>query len=189
MIAVGRADAAFAAAHRSEPMLAHQPFDALAIAHVSLTSQLLGHPRAAIASFVLAINAADSLNPQPVAHLTCRFSSVAPGVVAAAGDFQYSAQLSYRVIFAHRFDHLIALFYSSDRMPMVFFKMSRCMVTRANSLRSCWISRLISSAVLGIGASTGLAAGPYSLFQSRRFQKLTPNSCAICDAVLLLLIQ
>ena len=24
---------------------------------------------------------------------------------------------------------------------MIFFKMSRCMVTRANSLRSCWISR------------------------------------------------
>src|SRR5205809_6080471 len=74
-------------------------------------------------------------------------------------------------------------------MPMVFFKISRCIVIRANSLRSCRISRLISSAVCGIGASTGLAPRPYWLFQSRRFHALTPNSFATSSALLPLVSQ
>src|SRR5436190_16690799 len=74
-------------------------------------------------------------------------------------------------------------------MPMVFFKISRCIVIRANSLRSCRISRLISSAVCGIGASTGLAPRPYWRFQSRRFHALTPNSFATSSALLPLVSQ
>src|SRR6516164_10553035 len=72
-------------------------------------------------------------------------------------------------------------------MPMVFFKMSRCTITRANSFRSCWISRAISSGLFGSGASTGLAVGPYRRLQSRTFQWLIPNSCATWADVLSLL--
>jgi hypothetical protein len=63
MSAVRCADSAFAAAHRFEPLLAHQPLDALAITHVSLAPQLPGHARAAISPFVFMVNTADSLNP------------------------------------------------------------------------------------------------------------------------------
>src|SRR6516225_10954367 len=74
-------------------------------------------------------------------------------------------------------------------MPMVFFNISRCIVIRASPLRNCRISRLISSGVWGIGASTGLAPSPYWRFQSRKFQTLTPNSCATSSALLPLVSQ
>src|SRR3954471_9420551 len=151
-------------------MLAHQPFDALAVTGMSLLPQLLGHPWAAIATFVLLVNTPNTFNPQAIGQLAGCFTPATPGVVTAARHGQYCAQLANRILFAHRFNHLIALFYSSERMPRVFFKISRCIVTRASSLRSCWISRLMSSGLLGTGPSTGLASGPYSLFQSRRFQ-------------------
>src|SRR6478736_9783088 len=99
-----------------------------------------------------------------------------PGVIAAAAHAEKFAQISHRMLVGKSFDHSVTLFYTSDRMPIVFFRMSRWVVTRASSLRNCWISRFNSSGVSGTGASTGLWVGPYWRHQSLTFQTLTPNS-------------
>lgn len=51
---------------------------------------------------------------------------VVPVVIAAGGDFQGRAKRANGVFGFHRVNPLKALLGGSERMPKVFFKMSRC---------------------------------------------------------------
>ena len=52
--------------------------------------------------------------------------AVNPVVIAAGGDFQSLAQRANGMLSFHRVNPLKTLDGGSDRMPKVFFKMSRC---------------------------------------------------------------
>src|ERR1035438_5081837 len=52
--------------------------------------------------------------------------AVNPAVIAAGGDFQSLAQRANGMLGFHRVNPLKTLDGGSDRMPKVFFKMSRC---------------------------------------------------------------
>src|SRR5678815_3897006 len=104
MITLRSTHPALATAAALEPIQTHQPFDALAVTTVPLVSQLLGHARTAIPSFVLLVNAPDSLNPQPVSHLAHRFTPATPGVVATSRHFQHRTQLPDRIRLGHALD-------------------------------------------------------------------------------------
>src|SRR5687767_8139870 len=184
MVALGRAHFPSFAAACFEPFLPHQSLHPLVIAPPSRPPQFLGNPRTAIAAALGMEHLLDLLNHIALGLLTCALLAVLPGIVAAAADLQKLAEVPHRMLVGKLFHHLIAFFYGSARMPMVFFRMSRCVVTRANSLRNCCSSRFNSSGFSGIGASTGLCVGPYRRRQSRTFQILTPNSLATCPAVL-----
>src|SRR5687768_18171817 len=72
----------------------------------------------------------------------------------------------------------IALLYTSETIPKVFFRISRWEVTRASSLRRRCSSRCMASGDSGIGSSGPFGAGPNLKRQSRKFHCLMPNSSA-----------
>src|SRR5271167_1810713 len=75
-----------------------------------------------------------------------------PGIIGAGRNLQRPAQGSDRVLGFHELNALVSLLGESERMPKVFFKMSRCWRScwfsrriRASSCSSCWCERFLSS--------------------------------------------
>src|SRR5687767_2866897 len=90
------------------------------------------------------------------------FLAIDPVVVATARDIQRLAESLNGKVSFQRVDALEPLFGGSERMPNVFFKISRCWRTRSNSRRRAMTSELSSSVVV---PRSGMVAGPYSLRQ------------------------
>src|SRR5260221_5964069 len=136
MLAVGRFDLSLPARAAFEPLLAHQSLHSLMIAFVACPTQLMGNPRTAIVSLLIFIDTGYLLNQLSVGCIPRCRSALAPAIVPATRHFQDLAQPLNRIFFGKLFHHLISLLGCSETIKMVFFKMSRCVITRASSLRS-----------------------------------------------------
>jgi hypothetical protein len=108
--------------------------------------------------------------------------ALTPVVIAALGDGQRLAQRQDRMVGLQRVDPLVALLGGCERMPKVFFKMSRCSRKYAFSRRrasSC------ASSSLWAGATDG---ANWRFHKYNRFWA-TPRPAAIWLADLPLLIH
>src|SRR5437660_433834 len=98
--------------------------------------------RAAIRPFVLLVNGRDpraqrGIFQSPRARFLPAFR---PVVITTAGDFKGTAKLIDGVLAAHLVDAFVALFGGSERMPKVFFRISRCTRRRSFSRRKAAFS-------------------------------------------------
>ena len=98
-----------------------------------------------------------------------------PVVIAAFGDFKSLAEQRDGMLIFHGFDPLEALLGGSERMPKVFFRMSRCCRRWRFSRSSSARRTRIASRFSGCWASCGWRR----CFQSRNCQGGSPNSRAI----------
>ena len=136
VVTVGGLDPIAALLAAAQAGLLHEAGDAVAAVAASLFAQLIDDARAAVGLAALGMNRFDLLGQGLIGQRARARSraSIEPVVVAAGGDFQMLAQEQDRVIGFHRVDPFITLGGGSERMPSVFFKMSRCW-------RRCRISR------------------------------------------------
>ena len=119
-------EAAFGAT--AEALLAHQAGDAVAAIHVTGARQRRLNPGAAVglaAGRMGLDNALDQLGVFPGAPAGLGLP-VLPIVIAAGGNFQGLAERANGMLGFHRVNPLKAFLGGSERMPKVFFKMSRC---------------------------------------------------------------
>src|SRR5437016_4428898 len=189
VLAVGRPDLTPLTRAALEPLLTHQPFHSLVVILLPSPTQFVGNARAAISAPLGRIDGLDLFDQLAVGHFPSRLLALQPAIVSASSHLHRPAQRTHRIRFGKLFNHAVFLLYCSERIAAVFFNMSRCMVTRASSLRNCRFSRASASALCGRAASAGLAVGPYRRFQSLRFHGLIPNSLATCAALLPLLTR
>ncbi len=99
-------------------------------------AQFLSNAGAAVDAALGFIDRLDLFGQLTVSPIPGRGLAFEPAVIPAAGHFQYPAQLLNRIIFGKLFDHVISRLDGSETIAMVFFKISRCMIARASSLRS-----------------------------------------------------
>src|SRR6266478_1764406 len=189
VVAVGRPHLPLLSRAALEPLLTHQPLHSLVIALLAGPTQFVGNSRTAISATLGLIDRLDLFDQLDVGHFPSRLLTLQPAIVAASGHLHRLAQRPNRIVFGELFNHAVSLLYCSERIAAVFFNMSRCMVTRASSLRNCRFSRASASGLCGRAASAGLAVAPYRPFHSLRFHGLIPNSLATCATLLPLLIR
>jgi hypothetical protein len=122
---------------------AHEPGDTISTMAAALLTERLLNARTAIR-----LSAAGKNGGDPAGELLIgqgawakAITALLPVVEAAGGDFKELTQSQDGVIGFHRMDPFIALGDGSERMPNVFFKMSRCSVKWRISRRAAsnWI--------------------------------------------------
>src|SRR5204862_2112820 len=134
----------------------------LVVALLASVPQFLSHTRTAIGAPLGFMNGVQLLDQLLISQFPNAGLALAPPVIAAASRLQHLAPGLNGIIVSKLFDHAISLLYCSEKMAIVFFKMSRCIVTRSNSLRNCWFCPANSSGLCGGGGSefACLARGP-----------------------------
>src|SRR5271169_6550844 len=151
-------------------------------------AQLLLNARAAVGFAALQVDLGD-LGHQLGSLLSSRagFALAAKPVVIATGrDFQGFTQRANRVVGFHRVNPLIPLVGGSERMPKVFFKISRCWRRYSFSRRNPAFSASSCSA-LRFGPpppSPPGGGGPKRLLQALSRWAWNPNSAATSVAAL-----
>jgi len=122
----------------AQALLSHQPPDAVAPVALALAAQLHLYARSAVGLTALPMNARNLGFELLVLLLALAGLLLAPRpvVVPAGRDHKSLTQLLDGVFCFQGVDPLVALFGDSERMPKVFFKMSRCWRNRAFSRRS-----------------------------------------------------
>jgi hypothetical protein len=171
MPTVGRPDPITLFGPAREVLLAHQTGDAVAAINMAAPPQGLADARAAIGpatGLKLLLDQNRQLLVLAGARRRCA-PSFQPGIVAAGRNGQHPAERANRILGFHQLDALEPLFGESERMPKVFFKISRCSRSlsfsrrsRESSCSNCWVVRRLSSGTVGAGAE---AAGASWLFQ------------------------
>src|SRR5215468_2447789 len=128
MVAIGGLDAIPAFLTAIKALLLHEAGDAVAAVLVTVFAELIGHARAAISLAALGVDSFNLLAQTLVLPGASTGSLVAflPVIVAAGRDVQHLAKQLDGVVLFHRVDPLVALEGGSERMPRVFFRMSRC---------------------------------------------------------------
>src|SRR5580704_18000077 len=128
MVAVGGLDAKAALLAPAQALLLHESGDAMTPVAASFFAQGLHHARTAVGVPALGMNQVDFVGQRLVFQRARARTSAAlvPVVIAAGGNLQVLAQGQDRILVFHRVDPLGALKDGSERMPSVFFKMSRC---------------------------------------------------------------
>ena len=127
-------------ARTAQRVLPHKSGHALAAAANTPGAQLPMMPRRAVASAMPLMLFGDRGRQFPIAAFPFARSGLAPGVIARTRHVQRCAQLGHGMLRAHDFDPFVAGFDGSERIPSVFFRMSRCSRTRINSARNCRFS-------------------------------------------------
>ena len=114
---------------------AHQLLDRLAIASVALGQQLAMDPRSAVVGMVRTlVNLADPLGQLGPPLCRAALGPTAPGIVAAAADFQHAALHSDRPDGPVLVNEAISHGDSLAKKAVAFFKISRSMVSRRTLL-------------------------------------------------------
>src|SRR5436189_1029123 len=128
VITVGSHDAEAGPDSTTQLVLTHQPGNAIASMSMAGPSQGLLNARTAISLAAVLVDAPDLLQqldilPGAWARLE---RAIDPIIVTAARDFKGLTQPAQGIGCFHGFDPLISLLDGSERMPNVFFKISRC---------------------------------------------------------------
>jgi hypothetical protein len=110
----------------------HEASDAIASVLEAGLAQLVGDARAAVGFAALNVEGFDLLSQEliflgPFARLQLPFL---PVIITTERDFKELSEHPHRMIGFHRVDPLVALAGGSERMPKVFFRMSRCSLSR-----------------------------------------------------------
>src|SRR5882724_2198237 len=128
MIAISSPNAVTVFLATAKVVLFHEAGDAITTMLEAGFAQLRSDAWAAVGFAALAMNGFD-LARQDLIFLgpfTRLQSPFLPIVVAATRHFQELAQQEHRMMGFHRVDPLVTLAGGSERMPKVFFRMSRC---------------------------------------------------------------
>ena len=128
MLAIGGLHAVALFLATAQALLSHEPPDAVAPVTLALLAQFHLHPRSTVGFPALLVNARDLRFESLVllVALAGLLLAPAPFIVPAGGDLKGFAQLADGMLRFQGVDPLVALFGGSERMPKVFFKMSRC---------------------------------------------------------------
>lgn len=135
-----------------DAFLAHEFGDSIAAMVATFLGQLFMDAGAAISLAALFVESGDFSAQAFIFLVALARLGLARGpvVITAAGDIQQIAKVGNGILVFQRVDALEALFGSSERMPNVFFKMSRCWRTRSSSRRREATSEVSSSFVTGV---------------------------------------
>src|SRR6202007_3111395 len=146
-------------------------------AHHPLLPELLGNPRATVASFVLMIDTLDFLRQLGVGLGPYGLPCFRPLVITTTRNTQGHATLLNRKLNRQFFNHRIPLCGSSPSMLIAFFKISRWRL-RYSISPCCW--RIFSNISSGLICSPSSCAGfrclRLSFFQRVRLYSVTPMS-------------
>src|SRR5436190_16300367 len=155
MVAVRRLQAVAALLAAAEAFLLHEAGNAVASMARSLLAQLHHDAWAAVGLAAVRMDGFDLLGQRLVLERPRPGGSepTAPIVIAAGRGIERGAEHRNGVLFSHRLDPFVALGSGSERMPNVFFNMSRCSLTRATSRRAA------SSLACNSSTEPGLASG------------------------------
>ena len=158
--------------------LPHQTADAPPTAMMTPLAQPAHHARAAVFLPAFAMRAQDQRLQLDVGLIPRRWLAAGPGVIAAARNVKRLAQLAEGVIGVHGFYRLETL-PSAERMPSVFFNMSRWRLTCCSSR----LSRRFSSSSCKVERWPGPLAGKAAscFFHCFKLWVLMPRSRAICS--------
>src|ERR1043166_2136219 len=156
VVAVGGANAIARLLPTVESLLLHEPGDAIASVPLALFAQFHADARATVGASALCMNGLDLLAQRPLLCGTRprTAATLVPVVVATGGNVQVQAQRTDGVMVFHRVDPLVAFSDGSERMPKVFFRMSRC------SRRWRTSRRAASSCACRSAAEAGFAPPP-----------------------------
>ncbi len=148
----------------AELLLAHQAGDAVAAVLETVLTQLRLDARHPVSLAAGLMNLRDLrlqtlVFPSPGSGLLL---AVAPVVKAAGGDLERLAQPADGMVHFHRLNALVALLGGSERIPKVFFRISRCWRKSSFSLRKTSTSAS-SWAAVGLAGTDG--PGARTLFQ------------------------
>jgi hypothetical protein len=128
MVAVGGAEPVTALLPTVKVVRSHESSDTVAAMLEAALAQLIDDARAAIGFAALEVDGFNLLSQSLVflSSFTGFELPFLPVVIAAERDLQDLAEHRHRMMGFHRVDPLVALTGGSERMPKVFFKISRC---------------------------------------------------------------
>ena len=178
MTTVGGLDAEAAAPACYQSLLAHEPLDAFMVKTVTASVEYMGQPWAAVSSLELgkdALKECSLIAPLLLADVIGL--PFEPGVIGAARQLQGAAELAHRIEWGEVF-HSLATFGRSERIAIVFFKISHWVRMLCSSVLAARKSRWTWAGDWG----SGLPAGESSLTQIWRERRQIPRSWATARA-------
>src|SRR5436189_4495112 len=153
MVAVSRGGFKARVLLPAQPLLAHQTRDAVTTMTLPSIGQFPADARATIRSIIFLINRGDLRAQRGIGQRarTWRGLALGPIVVPAARHSEGFTKDLDRVLVFHFINPLVTLFGGSERMPKVFFRMSRCWRSCSFSRRNAASSAATSAGVPGLG--------------------------------------
>ena len=155
VVAVGGAHPKAAPLPAAKALLAHEPRDPIATVSLTGLLQRLPDPRRAIGLAALLMDLANLLLEVLVFLGTAARVLLAfvPVVIATGRNFKHPAESSDGMFSFQGVDPLVALLCGSERIPKVFFKMSRCWRKWAFSRRKAASSPSIWLWLIGLAGA------------------------------------
>src|SRR6185295_16776818 len=128
MVAVGGLDTVAALLASAQAALVHQAADPIASMMLMLFAKLHDDAWAAVRMTAAGMNLCNGFGQRGIGlgARTGRGAALLPIVLTAFGHFQQFAESLDGMVRFHRVDPCVTLTDGSERMPSVFFKMSRC---------------------------------------------------------------